>query len=260
MRLEGKVAIVTGGGHGIGRAYCAGLAREGARVAVAEVDAEAAERVAQTLREEGYDVRAVPTDVSDEAGTRRMAQTVHEAFGRIDIVINNAAIFATIPMSRVPLEDIPLAEWDRMMAVNLKGPFLTCRAVLPVMRQQQSGAIINISSGTALFGSPLRHQQGRHYRIHPLAGAGGGAVEYSRELYRPRQHIERGKSGARDYPHARRTRRSPGPPARGISGRLGGRGHLSRLGRLGVHHRANAGGRRRRGHDLGAMNAPAAPD
>lgn len=156
MRLQGKVAIVTGGGHGIGVAYCKGLAQEGAKVAVAEIDRQACERVAQELSEAGYEALAVPTDVADEASTLNMAKAVLDRWGRIDVLINNAAIFSTIPMSRVGIESIPPDEWDRMMLVNLKGPFYCCRAVLPAMRQQQSGSIINISSGTAIYGAPTR--------------------------------------------------------------------------------------------------------
>ena len=156
MRLKGKVAIVTGGGHGIGAAYCEGLAEEGAAVAVAELDADAAQEVAEKLKKKGYESLAVPTDVSSERSTKEMAARVVQAFGRIDVLINNAAIFSTIPMTRGGIDEVPSDEWDRMMLVNLKGPFFCCRAVLPAMRQRRSGSIINISSGTALAGPPTR--------------------------------------------------------------------------------------------------------
>ena len=156
MRLSGKVAIITGGGHGIGAAYAEGLAKEGAAVALAEVDADAAQAVAEKLGKDGYQSLAVRTDVSDERSTKAMAARVLEAFGRIDVLINNAAIFATIPMTRGPIDDVPPDEWDRVMLVNLKGLFFCCRAVLPAMRRQRSGSIINISSGTVFAGSPTR--------------------------------------------------------------------------------------------------------
>jgi 3-oxoacyl-[acyl-carrier protein] reductase len=156
VRLNGKVAIVTGGGHGIGAAYCEGLAREGATVAVAELDAKAAHAVAEKLGKDGHRALAVPTDVAQEASTKAMAAEVVKAFGRIDVLINNAAIFATIPMTRGLIDEISPEEWDRMMLVNLKGTFLSCRAVLPAMRQQRSGPIINISSGTVFAGPPTR--------------------------------------------------------------------------------------------------------
>jgi len=155
-RLSGRSVIVTGGGHGIGKAYCRRLAAEGASVAIAELDGEAAQAVARGLTEAGGKAVAVRTDVADEASVADMAAEVVGSFGRIDGLVNNAAIFATVPMSRVGLEQLSVGEWDRMMAVNLRGLFLCCRAVLPVMRGQQSGKIVNISSGTALSGSPSR--------------------------------------------------------------------------------------------------------
>jgi 3-oxoacyl-[acyl-carrier protein] reductase len=150
-RLEGRVAIVTGGGHGIGKAYSRRLADEGAAVVIAELDGAAGERVATEVG--GLAVR---TDVADEASCREMAQRTLERYGRIDVLVNNAAIFATVPMSRAPFDQVDPAEWDRMMAVNLRGTWLACRAVIPQMRQQRYGKIINISSGTALKGSASR--------------------------------------------------------------------------------------------------------
>src|SRR5882672_6874944 len=150
-RLEGRVAIVTGGGHGIGKAYARRLAEDGAKIVIAELDAAAAERVAAAVG--GLAVR---TDVAEEASAAEMARRTVERFGRIDVLVNNAAIFATVPMSRAPFDQIDPAEWDRMMAVNLRGTWLACRAVIPQMRKQRYGKIINISSGTALKGSASR--------------------------------------------------------------------------------------------------------
>jgi 3-oxoacyl-[acyl-carrier protein] reductase len=150
-RLEGRVAIVTGGGHGIGKAYARRLAEEGAAVVIAELDGAAAERVAAEVG--GLALR---TDVAEEASVAEMARRTAERYGRIDILVNNAAIFATVPMSRAPFDQIEPAEWDRMMAVNLRGTWLACRAVVPQMRKQRYGKIINISSGTALKGSASR--------------------------------------------------------------------------------------------------------
>ena len=155
-RLEGRVAIVTGGGHGIGKAYAARLAEEGARVVVAEVDAAAARAVAAELAAAGRQALAVATDVSDRASVDEMVRRAVEAFGRIDVLVNNAAIFATVPMSRAPFDQIDPSEWDRMMAVNLRGTWLASCAVVPQMRKQRYGKIINISSGTALKGSASR--------------------------------------------------------------------------------------------------------
>jgi 3-oxoacyl-[acyl-carrier protein] reductase len=155
-RLDGRVAIVTGGGHGIGKAYAARLAAEGAKVVVAELDGKAGDAVAAELKAAGHEAIAVRTDVADRASVDNMARVTIETFGRIDVLVNNAAIFATIPMSRSPFDEIEIEEWDRMMAVNLRGTWLASRAVIPQMRKQGYGKIINISSGTALKGSPGR--------------------------------------------------------------------------------------------------------
>ena len=155
-RLDGRVAIITGGGHGIGKAYAVRLAAEGARVVIAELDGEAASTVAAELTAQGHHAIAVQTDVANEASVTSMAQQAVTKFGRIDVLVNNAAIFATVPMSRLPFDQISVDEWDRMMSVNVKGTWLASRAVVPQMRLQAYGKIINVSSGTALKGSPSR--------------------------------------------------------------------------------------------------------
>jgi 3-oxoacyl-[acyl-carrier protein] reductase len=156
MRLEGRVAIITGGGHGIGKAYARRLAQEGAKVVIAELDAAAAETVAAELKRDGFEALAVHTDVANQQSVQDMAERAVNAYGRIDILVNNAAMFATVPMSRAPFDQIDPSEWDRMMAVNLKGTWLACCAVVPHMRKHSYGKIINISSGTALKGSSSR--------------------------------------------------------------------------------------------------------
>jgi 3-oxoacyl-[acyl-carrier protein] reductase len=117
--LKDKVVIVTGGGHGIGRAYCHGFAEAGAKVAVADIDAPAAEKVAaEVIKQFDGKALAARVDVANEQLTKDMARLALEKFGRLDILINNAAIFATIPMNRGGIDTIDPAEWDRMMAVN----------------------------------------------------------------------------------------------------------------------------------------------
>jgi 3-oxoacyl-[acyl-carrier protein] reductase len=176
--LKDKVAIVTGGGHGIGKAYCKAFAQAGARVVPADIDGPAAEQVAAEIRgkSEGGAL-GIRVDVSDEASTKQMAKNVFDRFGRIDILVNNAAIFATIPMNRGGIDTIDPAEWDRMMAVNLKGLFFCSRGVLPSMRAQKSGKIINISSGTVFSGS-----LGRIHYVTSKAGVIGFTRTLAREV------------------------------------------------------------------------------
>lgn len=171
------MAIVTGGGHGIGKAYALGLAREGAKIVIAEVDAKAGKTVAAGLARQGFAATAVRTDVADPASAEAMAHRAVEAYGGIDVLVNNAAIFATIPMSRAPFDRIEVEEWDRMMAVNLRGTWLACRAVIPHMRARGYGKIINISSGTALKGSA-----GRIHYVTSKAGVLGFTRTLAREV------------------------------------------------------------------------------
>lgn len=175
MKLENKVAIVTGGGHGIGRAYCQGLAKEGARIAVADIDLPAAEETKRLVEQNRGSALAVQVDVANAQNTLAMAETTVKAYGKIDILINNAAVFATIPISRVPFDKVPLDEWDKVMLVNLKGMWLCCRAVVPYMKEQKSGRIINISS-SAIF-------SGRGMRIHYVTSK-AGVLGFTRTLAR----------------------------------------------------------------------------
>ncbi|HEU0167828.1 MAG TPA: glucose 1-dehydrogenase [Chloroflexota bacterium] len=153
MRFDAKVAIVTGGGKGIGLHYARGLAREGAAVVIAEIDAGAAERAAAELRGSGARALEAPADVSDETSVEHMVQRTMAEFGRIDVLINNAAVFASIQAERGPSTDLTVEQWDRLFAVNVRGTWLCCKHVVPHMRAQGGGAIINISSGTASKGS-----------------------------------------------------------------------------------------------------------
>jgi len=150
MRLAGRVAIVTGGARHIGAAYCRRLAEEGAAIVIADVlDGEP---VAGEIRKKNAKAIALKVDVSKEEDTNRMAVEAVKTFGRIDILINNAAIFINI--QRHPFYEITAEEWDRVSAVNIKGPFLCAKAVFPQMKEQKSGKIINISSSTAYWGTP----------------------------------------------------------------------------------------------------------
>jgi 3-oxoacyl-[acyl-carrier protein] reductase len=153
MRLQNKVAIVTGGGVGIGKAYAQGLAQEGAKVVVADIQEAEAQKVAADIKKAGDEAIAVPVDVTSVEKTQAMAQAALHAYGRIDILVNNAGLYSALKKKN--FMEIDPDEWDRVMAVNVKGLFLCVKAVYPAMKQHGKGKIINISSGTALSGSPL---------------------------------------------------------------------------------------------------------
>jgi 3-oxoacyl-[acyl-carrier protein] reductase len=152
MRLKDRVVIVTGGGLGIGKVSARRLVREGARVVVADLDGSAAESTAAELGGGEHAVLPIQLDVSDQAAVRRMVEATVERFGRIDVLVNNAALFSKLTPK--PIEEIPVEEWDRVMAVNVRGVFLCCQAVLPQMRRQGRGKIVNIASGIIISGRP----------------------------------------------------------------------------------------------------------
>jgi NAD(P)-dependent dehydrogenase (short-subunit alcohol dehydrogenase family) len=136
--LDGKVAIVTGGAQGIGAAIAAGLENEGATVVVADLNPP-----------EG----GIRADVASEADVAALIDETVRRHGRIDVLVNNAGLYASLEMRA--FTEIPLDEWNRVMEVNVASMFLTCRAVVPVMREQGGGKIVNISSGTAFRGVPF---------------------------------------------------------------------------------------------------------
>ena len=149
-RLDERVAIVTGGAQGIGAAYAKGLAAEGARVVIADVNSGA--DVVGEIEATGGTALDVITDVSDGAACEAMVARTVETFGRVDILVNNAAVFAKI--GQKPFMDIGLEEWDTVMAVNIRGVFLCCKAATPQMRKQGYGKIINITTGRIFKGMP----------------------------------------------------------------------------------------------------------
>jgi pyridoxal 4-dehydrogenase len=146
MKLEDRVAIVTGGAQGIGRAIAEKLSHEGAAVVVADINAAGAAAVADGLAGEGLGVRA---DVSDAGDVQAMVDAAVERWGRVDVLVNNAAI---VPF--VPWDDVDLDHWRTIMAVNLEGPFLAIKAVEKPMRQAGYGRIVNLASNTILAGTP----------------------------------------------------------------------------------------------------------
>jgi NAD(P)-dependent dehydrogenase (short-subunit alcohol dehydrogenase family) len=151
-RLDGRVAIVTGGAKGIGRHYSQALAAEGARVMIADV-ADGSTLAAEIAARHGANsVTSAAVDVSDEASVTELVGTTVARFGRIDILVNNAALFA--PLQEQPFAEIDVALWDRVMAVNVRGMFLMAKHVAAHMIAQRYGKIINIGSGTAARGIP----------------------------------------------------------------------------------------------------------
>jgi len=151
-RLDGRVAIVTGGAKGIGRYYAQTLAAEGARVMIADI-ADGSDLAAAFANRRGANaVTSAVADISDEEQVRQLVAATISRFGKIDILVNNAALFA--PLQEQPFEQIDVALWDRVMAVNVRGMFLMAKHVAPHMIAQRSGKIINIGSGTAARGIP----------------------------------------------------------------------------------------------------------
>jgi NAD(P)-dependent dehydrogenase (short-subunit alcohol dehydrogenase family) len=149
-KLAGQAAIVTGGAKGIGRHYCMALAGAGAQVMVADI-ADGAEVAREIVDKYGQGAaESVQFDVSDEAAVKRLVDRTIERFGKVDVLVNNAALFANLEYQS--MLDIDPALWDKVMAVNVRGPFLMAKHVVPHMKKQKRGKIINIGSGTARKG------------------------------------------------------------------------------------------------------------
>lgn len=153
MRLKDKVTIITGAAHGIGKAYARRFAEEGAHVVIADVDGAAGEATAKAIIDSGGSAWPRTTDVRSFPNVRGLMEETAKQFGRIDVLLNNAAIYVTQTLWKGPVEELALDEWDRVMEVNLKGVFLCSKAVIPIMKQQRNGKIINIASGTFFSGS-----------------------------------------------------------------------------------------------------------
>lgn len=168
VRLDGKVALVTGAAGGFGRAYSGGLARAGAAVAVADVNGPAAEAVASAIRAEGGQARAFAVDVAVAAEVRGLVEAVVATFGGLDILLNIAGI-----NPKHDLMDIPEEEWDRVLDINLKGMYLCCRAAIPHLIARGGGRIINMASSRGLYGQV----HGAHY-----AASKGGVIALTKSL------------------------------------------------------------------------------
>ena len=172
-RLQGKVAIVTGGAKGIGRHYSQALVAEGARVMIADI-ADGNELAAEIAGRHGADSAASVTfDVSDEVAVKSLVAQTIERFGQIDILVNNAALYSTLHPRNFNEWDADT--WDRVMAINTRGPFLMVKYVVPHMIERRSGKIINIASGAAYKGVP---------RMLPYVTSKGAMLAFTRALSR----------------------------------------------------------------------------
>ncbi|MGD8463678.1 MAG: glucose 1-dehydrogenase [Anaerolineae bacterium] len=167
-KLDGKTAIITGGASGIGQATARLFAREGATVVVADIDSTGGNRVVDELRQRGADAIFVPTDVTIASDVQHMIESTVETYGKLDILFNNAGIGHRIPVHECSEED-----WDRVIAVDLKGVFLGCKYGIQVMLEQGGGTIINTASGAGLLGAP---------RSPAYSAAKGGVVILTRQI------------------------------------------------------------------------------
>ena len=172
MGFDGKVAVVTGAGRGIGEAYAKALAAKGARVVVAELEGDAGERVAKEVEQAGGSAVAVATDVASEESTLAMGRAATEAFGGVDYLVNNAAIYGGMELHG--LTNMPMDYWNKFMAVNMTGAVLCTRAVFASMAERGGGAIVNQSSTAAWMGAG-------YYGIAKLA-LHGITQSFAREL------------------------------------------------------------------------------
>ncbi len=177
--VSDKVVVITGAGQGIGRSFAKAFASGGAHVVIAERNVDKATDVAREIAAGNGHATVVETDVADEASVKRLGESVGQMFRRADVLINNAAIFSTLEMR--PFEQIPLAEWEAVLRVNVTGPFLCARALVPLMRKNKWGRIINMASGAVTLGRPnyLHYIASKaalagmsHSMAHELGGAG----------------------------------------------------------------------------------------
>jgi 3-oxoacyl-[acyl-carrier protein] reductase len=160
MRLKNKVAVITGGAQGIGRAIALGMAREGAKIVVADLQSEKACSVADEVKMLGGESLGFEVNVADESSVKRLAESTFAGFGRIDILVNDAGIYL-----KSSVVDMSEADWDRTLDINLGGNFLCCRAFVPAMREQKSGRIMSMASGIGHYGM----KQFSHYAASKAA-------------------------------------------------------------------------------------------
>ena len=151
MKLQSRVAIVTGGGKGIGREICLGLSKQGAKIVIAELDIENSNKVIEEIKDSGSEAIAIKTDISNENSVKNLIFETIKKFNKIDILINNAGIRHV-----KKLDDHNLNDWNDMLSVNLTGPYICCKAVIPEMKKVGKGKIINFGSIASFMGRPDR--------------------------------------------------------------------------------------------------------
>lgn len=173
MSLRGKTVLVTGGGQGIGRTLVEAFARAGSRVVAADIQETAVAAVAEGLCGQGLQASGAALDVTDEQQVRALSGSLLESHGGVDVLVNNAALFSTLTMQ--PFDEIELDVWEKVLKVNLTGPFLCAKHFAPIMRDKGGGRIINVASGAVTLGRP-------HY-LHYIASK-SGLVGMSRSMAR----------------------------------------------------------------------------
>ena len=175
--LKDKVAIITGGGRGIGRAFALRFAEEGAKLLLPDISLERAEDTVKEIKAKGGEAVTIQADISDENDTKKMAEKVMNQYGKVDILINNAAVWYGLEIT--PWDTWTVAEWDRIFSVNVRGTWLCCKAIAPLMIRQSKGKIINIASDVAKVPAaqlwlPYSCSKGAVYTLtHALARALG---------------------------------------------------------------------------------------
>ena len=182
MRLENKVALVTGGASGIGRASALVFAREGASVVVSDLNASGSEDTVQEIKDAGGNAIAIAGDVSDTSDAKRMVESTVEAYGRVDVVLNSAGVISdtailgdSVPEDRF---ERTAALYDRVLEVNLRGTYLICWLAIQQMREDGGGSIVNISSINGVVGAPIGLGSG----FDPYVPSKGGVVQLTRNL------------------------------------------------------------------------------
>ena len=169
--LKGKVALITGAGSGLGRAFAVAMAEAGANVVCSDIDGDSAGIIAKDISEMGSQSLAVTCDVSDEGDVKEMINRTIKELGQLDILFNNAGIAGTI----LPVHELSVSDWDKIVAINLRGVFLCSKEAIKVMLQQDRGKIINISSVWGLVG-------GSFFPISGYSATKGAVVNFTREM------------------------------------------------------------------------------